>query len=183
VTDAAIRAAQVAAAADAPRPVRLPGDAPEYVGMVTRAIAIVIDAAIINVVGIITAAAMALLMDTLGFPSEIIELAKLIGGFVYAGWVVLYFVVLWAVNAQTFGGRVMGFRVQHPDGGRMKPRTSLLRFGAMLLAALPLGAGFIRVLYDDRRRGFHDRVVNTVVVVGEGDHPERRPTMPVPAGG
>jgi hypothetical protein len=41
VTDAAVRAAQVAAAADAPRPVRLPGDPPEYVGLVTRAIAIV----------------------------------------------------------------------------------------------------------------------------------------------
>jgi uncharacterized RDD family membrane protein YckC len=182
VTDAAVRAAQIAAAeaGDAP-PQILPADAPpQYVGLVTRAVAIVIDAIFINVVAVVTGAAIALLMDTLSFPSDIRDVAKILGGFMYTGWVVLYFVLLWAVEAQTIGGRVMGFRVQHPEGNRMRPRTSIVRFGAMVLAALPLGAGFIRVLYDDRRRGFHDRVVDTVVVVGEGDRPGRRRVIPAP---
>lgn len=185
MTDAAVRAAQLSAAADADvAPEILPADGPpQYVGLVTRAIAIVIDAVVINVVAVVTGAAIALLMDTLGFPSDIRSVVKIIGGFAYTGWVVLYFVALWAVEAQTIGGRVMGFRVQHPEGNRMRPRTSLVRFGAMVLSALPLGAGFIRVLFDDRRRGFHDRVANTVVVIGEGDHPDRRPRIPVPSAG
>jgi uncharacterized RDD family membrane protein YckC len=182
VTDAAVRAAQLAAAeaGEAP-PEILPADAPpRYVGLVTRAIAIVIDAVFINVVAVITGAAIALLMDTLSFPSDIRDIAKVVGGLLYTGWVVLYFVALWAVEAQTIGGRVMGFRVQHPAGDRMRLRTSFVRFWAMVLAALPLGAGFIRVLYDGRRRGFHDRIVDTVVVVGEGDRPDRRRVIPVP---
>jgi uncharacterized RDD family membrane protein YckC len=34
----------------------------------------------------------------------------------------------------------------------------------MLLAALPLFAGFLRILIDDRRRGLQDRLARTVVV-------------------
>lgn len=182
MSDAAVRAAQLAAAEAGERPPEiLPADAPpQYVGLVTRAIAIVIDAICINVVAVVVGAAIALLMDTLSFPSDIRDVVKIIGGLAYSGWVVLYFVALWAVEAQTIGGRVMGFRVQHPGGNRMRLRTSIVRFGAMVLAALPLGAGFIRVLYDERRRGFHDRVVDTVVVAGEGDHPDRRRVIPAP---
>lgn len=182
MTDAAVRAAQLAAAEAGDMPAEiLPADGPpRYVGLVTRAIAIVIDAVFINIVAVVTGAAIALLMDTLSFPSDIRDVVKIIGGFLYTGWVVLYFVALWAVEAQTIGGRVMGFRVQHPGGDRLRLRTSFVRFGAMVLAALPLGAGFIRVLYDDRRRGFHDRIVDSVVVVGEGDRPNRRRVIPVP---
>ena len=41
---------------------------------------------------------------------------------------------------------------------------SLLRLVGMLLAALPLFAGFLLVLVDDRRRGLQDMVARTVVV-------------------
>lgn len=173
MTDAAIRAAQAAAATspEAPRELAV-GETPvEYVGLVSRTVAIAIDAAIINVVALVVGVAIALITDTLGFPKQVMDVIAIIAGFVYAGWAVLYFVTMWSVNAQTFGGRVMGFRVQRPDGTRPGVRRSLVRFGALVLAALPLGLGFVRVLFDDRRRGFHDRVANTVVIVGLGDAP------------
>lgn len=173
MTDAAVRAAQAAAATAAEAPRKIPvGDGPvEYVGLVSRTVAIVIDAVIINLVALISGVATMLVTDTLGFPQQLKDVITVIGGVIYTGWVVLYFVVLWAVNAQTFGGRVMGFRVQHPDGARVSLRRSVTRFGAMVLAALPLGLGFVRVLFDEQRRGFHDRVANTVVIVGPGDAP------------
>jgi uncharacterized RDD family membrane protein YckC len=34
----------------------------------------------------------------------------------------------------------------------------------MILAAIPLLAGYFMVLFDDRRRGLHDRMAHTVVV-------------------
>ena len=34
----------------------------------------------------------------------------------------------------------------------------------MILAAIPLLAGYFMVLFDDRRRGLHDRLARTVVV-------------------
>ena len=46
----------------------------------------------------------------------------------------------------------------------LTPRRALARFGALLLAALPLLAGFLPVLVDDRRRGLHDMLAGTVVV-------------------
>lgn len=174
MTDAAIRAAQAAAATSPEAPRELPvGQSPavQYVGLVSRTVAIAIDAAIINVVALVVGVATALITDTLGFPKQVMDVIAVIGGIVYTGWVILYFVTMWSVNAQTFGGRVMGFRVQHPDGKRPGVRRALVRFGAMVLAALPLGLGFVRVLFDDRRRGFHDRVANTVVIVGPGDAP------------
>lgn len=180
MTDAQVRAAQ--RAVGLPEGVELETPAagpPEYVGLVTRGVALTIDAALLNVVAVIVGAAIALLMNTLSVPSDIEKLVTLVSGAVYAGWVVLYFVVFWSIDAQTLGDRVMGIRVQHPDGRRIRPGRALIRFGALVLCAIPLGAGFIPVLYDPRRRGLHDRIARTVVVVGEGDHPQRRRLLPM----
>ena len=44
------------------------------------------------------------------------------------------------------------------------PSAALLRFAGLILAALPLFAGFLTILVDDRRRGVHDTLAGTVVV-------------------
>jgi len=50
------------------------------------------------------------------------------------------------------------------DGGRLRPGRALVRLGALVLAALPLFAGFLTILVDDRRRGLQDMIAGTVVV-------------------
>lgn len=178
MTAAAVRAAQRAAGLSPP-PERSGPPAPEYVGLVSRAVALVLDSAVLNLVAVVVGASVALLMGTLGIPEQVRSVAILIGGFAYFVWVVVYFVGFWTVNAQTLGARVMGFRVQHPDGGRLRPRAALVRLGALVLSAIPLGAGFVPVLFDARRRGLHDRVARTVVVVGVGDRPHQHLGVPV----
>jgi uncharacterized RDD family membrane protein YckC len=59
---------------------------------------------------------------------------------------------------------VLRIRVCDPRGATVSPARALLRFGALLLAALPLFAGFLPVLFDERRRGLHDLIARTVVV-------------------
>ena len=67
----------------------------------------------------------------------------------------------------------------------MRPRRALLRFGGRALAALPLFAGYLLVLFDDRRRGLHDRLARMVVVEAGDDAAasRRRPGASPPAQG
>jgi uncharacterized RDD family membrane protein YckC len=91
-------------------------------------------------------------------------LAATLGG---AGWALFvggYFVLFWATAGQTPGIRMLGLRVTDQDGAPPRAGRSLLRFAAALLAIAPLGAGFLPVLFDGRRRALQDFVARTVVV-------------------
>ena len=88
-----------------------------------------------------------------------------LGGVVYVLWLVGYFVVFWSTTGQTPGNRLLEIRVcRASDGGPIRPATALLRFVALLLAALPLFAGFVPILLDERSRGMHDMLAGSVVV-------------------
>ena len=104
-----------------------------------------------------------------GHQGNIGLLAALLGGAAWIAWSALYFTVFWSLTGQTPGDRLMGIRVYSETADRIRIRQAFVRYWAMLLAALPLGAGFIPVLTDDRRRGLHDRIANTVVRWDDGE--------------
>jgi uncharacterized RDD family membrane protein YckC len=135
-----------------------------YVGLATRALGFAIDAAIINLVATIVTFAVALIVGILHFPHQLQTIVAAIGAGVYVLWCAGYFIVFWSTTGQTPGSRIMRMRVVSAQGEPIKPRRALLRAIGLVLAALPLFAGFIRILFDDRRRGFHDRLAGTVVV-------------------
>jgi uncharacterized RDD family membrane protein YckC len=144
-----------------------------YEGLVTRGIAFTVDAAVINVVAIVVAASTALILSVLSAPEWLDTVAVAVGGVVFLGWTIGYFVVFWWTTGQTPGDRLMQIRVCRPDGGSVGPARSLLRLGGMMLAAIPLGAGFLPILFDDRRRGLQDMLAGTVVVTSAS--PARTP--------
>jgi len=148
-------------AVPAPAPVAA---SPAYVGLVTRAIAFAIDAAIIDIVAIATTAIVSLCFSVVTIPEELRTVAVAAGGVAFVLWAVGYFVTFWCTTGQTPGNRVMRIRVRTASGERMRPRRALLRFVGVTLAALPLFAGFALILFDDRRRGLQDRIARTVVV-------------------
>ena len=89
-----------------------------------------------------------------------------------------YFAVFWSTTGQTPGNRLMHIRVCDADDGTVLSLwRSVVRFGALVLAALPLFAGFLPVLVDDRRRGVHDMLAGTVVV-GVTGAPSQRAGAP-----
>ena len=135
-----------------------------YVGLVTRTLAFALDAAVINLVAVLTAAVFGLALSVLSLPSELEKILVVIGGVVYVLWSVGYFVGFWSTTGQTPGARAFRFRVCSTELGPIKPRRALVRFGAMLLAAIPLFAGFLPIVVDERRRGLHDMIARTVVV-------------------
>jgi uncharacterized RDD family membrane protein YckC len=137
---------------------------PRYVGLVTRAIACVIDVAIVNALAAIVAAAAALVISVFPVSRDLHNVLVAVGGMVFFIWVVGYFATFWATTGQTPGNRVMQIRVTRPGGARLEPRRAVLRVGGLALAALPLFAGFVPILFNDRRRGLADWMADTVVV-------------------
>jgi uncharacterized RDD family membrane protein YckC len=142
------------------------GAAPlEYVGLVTRAIAFAVDAAVIQLVAIAVAGTFALILSVLSPPDKVDAVLLVVGGVAYGLWLVGYFVVFWSATGQTPGNRLLQIRVcRAADGEAPSAGAALLRFGGLILAALPLFAGFVPILLDDRRRGLHDMIARTVVV-------------------
>ncbi|MEA2293629.1 MAG: hypothetical protein QOE86_1268 [Solirubrobacteraceae bacterium] len=137
-----------------------------YAGLATRTLAFAVDAAVINATAVVVGAVIALCVSVLHLPSDIRHALVAIGGAAYVVWCVAYFVVFWSTAEQTPGDRVMRVRVlaTRAGDGALKPRQALLRFVALVLAAIPLLAGIWMMLWDSRRRGLHDRMAHTVVV-------------------
>jgi uncharacterized RDD family membrane protein YckC len=137
----------------------------EYVGLVTRAIAFATDAAVIQIVAIAVAGTFALILSVLTPHDEVDAVLVVVGSVAYGLWLVGYFVVFWSATGQTPGNRLLQIRVcRAADGEAPSAGAALLRFGGLILAALPLGAGFVPILFDDRRRGLQDMIARTVVV-------------------
>jgi uncharacterized RDD family membrane protein YckC len=97
-----------------------------------------------------------------------------------AAWatvVAAYFILFWSTAGQTPGMRLMRLRVVtragvHPGVGR-----SCVRMAGLVLAIVPLFAGFLPVLVDDRRRALQDFLAGTVVLYAD----EELAPAPAPA--
>jgi uncharacterized RDD family membrane protein YckC len=75
-----------------------------------------------------------------------------------------YFVLFWTLAGETPGMRLMALRVSNGAGDPPGLGQALLRLVGMILAAIPFFAGYLPILFDDRRRGLHDMLARTVVV-------------------
>jgi uncharacterized RDD family membrane protein YckC len=81
---------------------------------------------------------------------------------------VLYFLIPTAVVGRTVGKEVMGLRVvRWPSGTRLGFPRGVLRFFAYFVALVPLGAGFLWIIVDRDRRGWHDHIAGSAVVHGD----------------
>jgi uncharacterized RDD family membrane protein YckC len=134
-----------------------------YAGIVTRAVALVIDAALVNVIAIITGAALNLVAGLFGSDINFDLGGALVAGAAWLLWVGAYFTSFWVVTGQTPGDRVLGIRVVSANGGSVGSFQALKRFVGLVLSVLALGLGFVPVLFDRRRRGLHDMIAGTVV--------------------
>jgi uncharacterized RDD family membrane protein YckC len=138
-----------------------------YVGLVTRAIAIVIDTLLIDVVALAVTGAVLLIFSVFSVTNKHNAVGVVIGGAAFVVWVIGYFVAFWTTTGQTPGNRVMHIRVLRTDGSRLRPRHALIRLGAMVIS-LPLFWGYLPILTSARRRGVPDGLAGTVVILANG---------------
>jgi len=80
------------------------------------------------------------------------------------GFSPIYLLFFWILAGQTPGKRLMGLRIVRMNGGRMTLLVGLRRLLGYLVCLLSLGVGFLWVLIDDERRGWHDNIAGTCVV-------------------
>ena len=137
---------------------------PVYAGLATRAVAFVIDAAIILAVELLVGVSGVVIVGVLQLPHAINAILVILGGVLAILWSAGYFVGFWSATGQTPGSRVMQIRVLAANGNLLRPARAVLRCIGLLLAALPLFAGYLPILFDRRRRGFQDWLAHTVVV-------------------
>jgi uncharacterized RDD family membrane protein YckC len=152
---------------------------PSYQGLVTRTIAFALDAAAINLAALAVGVAVGLAISVLELPSEVKSAAVAVGGVAYVLWTIAYFVTCWSSTGQTPGDRLLHIRVCDADDHEtLSEGRAFLRLLFLVLAALPLFAGFLPILVDDRRRGLHDMLAGTVVVGTDPAQPQRANSRP-----
>ena len=138
-----------------------------YAGLATRAVGLAADVAIAQVIVFSGGAVLALVASLVGGDLELETLGRVIAAVAWAAVVGCYFVLFWSTAGQTPGMRLMGLRVLDPSGGHPGVVRSSVRLIGLVLCIIPLFAGFVPVLVDDRRRGCHDMLAGTVVVYVE----------------
>jgi uncharacterized RDD family membrane protein YckC len=141
-----------------------------FAGLATRALALALDAALVLVIFVSLAALVALVSTLVGT----LRPEWLVGVLMASGWALLaggYFLLFWTGTGQTPGMRLFRLRLVGRDGRPPSLGRSVLRAISTIVAIIPLFAGYVPVLFDERRRGLPDFLAGTVVV-----YEDRQPT-------
>ena len=151
-----------------------PSRATGYAGAVTRAVAFALDVAIVQAILFVIGVVVALIIEAFSNFNLDGDVETILGA--AAVWVLalcVYFTAFWALTGQTPGMRALGIDVTACDGTRLSVGRSLLRLVGMVLAALPLFAGYLLILVRDDRRGLHDLLARSAVRYAEQKRPAR----------
>jgi uncharacterized RDD family membrane protein YckC len=135
-----------------------------YAGIVSRTMALAIDAGTLTIGFAIASAVLGLILSLftaveVSSPGPVLGAAGL-----WSLVVANYFVLFWTLAGETPGMRLMALRVVGGTGEPPRLGRSLVRLVGMILAAIPFFAGYALILFDDRRRGLQDMLAGTVVV-------------------
>lgn len=78
----------------------------------------------------------------------------------------LLVVFFWLRYQATPGKMIADCQIVDANSGqKISFRQALLRYVGYLISAFPLGLGFLWILWDKRKQGWHDKIANTVVIM------------------
>jgi uncharacterized RDD family membrane protein YckC len=138
------------------------------VGLVTRALAGVVDLALISALLSIGFGILASIIPAVTGGSDGLSIwgvftfgvaGYLIGGSIFAAF--------WALVGQTPGMRFLSIHLDADGSQEIGLRRALKRLVAIPISLLPLGLGFFAILMSPERRGWHDRIAGTTVLYDE----------------
>jgi uncharacterized RDD family membrane protein YckC len=162
-----------------------------YAGFVSRTMAMLIDLVLLSAIWVFGGIALDFLRRTTGIDA----LLSLLGGML--SWIAvldrvaldiffelssllllnfLYFTFFYSFGGVSIGKYLLGLRVVRSDGRPLRVPQAALRTLFYAPSTLLLYAGFLNVLFDDRRRGWHDILAGTVVVHSWREYPDGAPT-------
>lgn len=124
----------------------------EKVGFGTRFVAFIIDAILLGVINQIVASVFGG-----GDPTRVGGLTTLIG--------IAYVVGLWTYwGGQTVGKKAMGIKVVKADGTPFGLVPAIIRYVGYIISGIVILLGFIWILFDPDKQGWHDKIAGTYVV-------------------
>ena len=127
----------------------------EYASRLHRFLAFLIDAVIIGVIIAVLGAVGAIDLGDPSTADQVLEAAITFG----------YYVLLTAAFGATLGKMALGMRVVEESGQKAGFFRVLIRETiGKFVSAFVLFVGFIWILFDDKRQGWHDKIGGTFVV-------------------
>ena len=144
-----------------------------YAGFVSRLIAFGIDVAIVTIslllMGWLLSAVLSLFnVGSLSGSARIsaIFLSSTFGLLYTAA----YFIFLWTLASQTLGKTIMGLRIVTTGGEHLTLGRSVRRLLGYIVSIFAFFVGFLWILFDDRRQGWHDKIAGTLVIYAWDAH-------------
>lgn len=129
-----------------------------YIGLVRRAAALLLDLALLSFLSSLLG--WLLIQQYPDAEAVMHSLGAMLTPLVLPLLVLLWWRFQGAPGALLLGQRIVDAR----SGGRPRLWQVLMRLLGCVLAALPLGLGFLWMLWDTRRQGWHDKLACTLVV-------------------
>jgi uncharacterized RDD family membrane protein YckC len=138
-----------------------------YAGFVSRLVAFTIDIAIVVILlivgGWLIQTVNSFFQVNLPFqlPTALLAAIAAISAFLVSA---TYFIFFWTLTGQTPGKLLLGLRVIGVKNDQITLWQAIRRYVGYYLSALALYAGYLWVLIDNRRQGWHDKLAGTYVV-------------------
>ena len=138
-----------------------------YAGFISRLLAFSVDIIIIVVV-LIFAGWMLNTMSTIFQLSILDSIATIFQIWVTSVIVILfsavYYIFFWTLVGRTPGKLLLGLRVVSRSGRPITFWQALRRYVGYYISAIALYIGYMWILIDNRRQGWHDKIADTFVV-------------------
>jgi uncharacterized RDD family membrane protein YckC len=83
--------------------------------------------------------------------------------------ILVYYMFFWTLLGYTPGKFLLGLKIIRRDGSKLTPGRAFLRFIGYWISAIPLFFGFIWIIFDHRRQGWHDKLADTQVIYTQGN--------------
>jgi uncharacterized RDD family membrane protein YckC len=97
------------------------------------------------------------------------------GGIFTFGLGLLYYWYCWTRrDGQTIGNSLMKIRVIKNNGTPLQDADAIIRYMGYYINSIFFGLGWLWALFDEKKRGWHDMLANTYVVVADDDKQKRK---------
>lgn len=75
-----------------------------------------------------------------------------------------YFIFFWLRDGQTLGNRLLAIKVVREGNQPLDISTGIIRYIGYLLSSVVFGLGFLWVIWDKKKQGWHDKIAKTLVI-------------------
>ena len=95
---------------------------------------------------------------------EFLQYRNRIRDFSFLVWIIYAFIMEASAQQGTLGKRIMRIKVINASGNRLSFKQSAIRNFCKILSYIPLSLGFLWLVFDRNRQGWHDKIGGTFVV-------------------